>query len=258
MNKIVRIFLLGVMLITMVWSNILWENKSVSANDYHYSDPSIFLNKLSGAYYDEKGNIVLYIDNKGINGYKLVEVFDLAGGSSNGIGTFKILENDHYKNLRIEWRTSTKTKYLIVNDGLTLQNTKKVEYFESVGGVYLGMTDKEVLNAYGAPTSVEDEKPGKFKTWFYDNDGWTIRFYNGRVDQITILKNGTRRLDRSGYNCDNSLDEFAAFYNIENIARGVPRSIGGGEYLWIYKDVENRAAGDGINVDHIVLTVCWA
>lgn len=120
------------------------------------------------------------------------------------------------------------------------------------------MTDKEVLKAYGTPNSIEDEKLSKRITWSYTNDGWKISFYNGRVDQITILKNGSRRLDISGYNCDNSLGEFAEFYNIENIMVGVPRRIAKGEYLWIYKDVANmdrRAARDGINVDHIVLTI---
>ena len=68
------------------------------------------------------------------------------------------------------------------------------------------MTDQEVLSAYGSPTSIEKQKSSQFITWLYDNDGWEIRFYNDRVDKITILKNGNRRLDKSGYNCDNSLE----------------------------------------------------
>lgn len=96
------------------------------------------------------------------------------------------MENGNYKDLRIEWDTTGKTKYLIVNNRITLQNTQKAQYFESISGIHLGMTDQEALSAYGSPTSIEKQKPSKFITWLYDNDGWEIRFCNDRVDKITI------------------------------------------------------------------------
>lgn len=231
---------------------------TISIAKASHSNISGFLNKLSGTWYDNTGKDVLYIDQNGINGFAVKSITDLAGGGGHGIGTFRILENGNYKDLRIEWNTTGQTKYLILNHGVTLQNTPNVQHFESIGGIYLGMTDKEVLKAYGTPNSLEDGKLSKRITWSYTNDGWKISFYNGRVDQITILKNGSRRLDISGYNCDNSLGEFAEFYNVKNIRVGAPIHIAKGEYLWIYKDVANmdrRAARDGINVDHIVLTI---
>lgn len=231
---------------------------TISITKASHSNISGFLNKLSGTWYDNTGKAVLYIDQNGINGFAVKSITDLAGGGGHGIGTFRILENGNYKDLRIEWNTTGQTKYLILNHGVTLQNTPNVQHFESIGGIYLGMTDKEVLKAYGTPNSIEDGKLSKRITWSYTNDGWKISFYKGRVDQITILKNGSRRLDISGYNCDNSLGEFAEFYNVKNIRVGAPIHIAKGEYLWIYKDVANmdrRAARDGINVDHIVLTI---
>lgn len=250
MKKIIKLSFTVVMAITMIFVSTAVEASNINISG--------FLNKLSGTWYDSDGNAVLYIDNNGINGFVVKSINDLAGGGSHGIGMFRILENGNYKDLRIEWNTAGQTKYLILNNGVTLQNNSNVQYFESIGGIYLGMTDKEVLKAYGTPTSIEDAKPSKFITWSYANDGWEIRFYNDRVDQITILKNGNRRLDKSGYNCDNNLEEFAEFYNVKNIRTAAPIRIANGEYLWIYIDVANmdrRAARDGINVDHIVLTM---
>lgn len=250
MKIIIKLSFTVLMTITMIFVS--------SAVEAGNSNISGFLNKLSGTWYDSSGNAVLYIDYNGINGLAVKSINDLAGGGGHGIGTFRIVENGNYKDLRIEWDTTGKTKYLIVNNRITLQNTQKAQYFESIGGIHLGMTDQEVLSAYGSPTSIEKQKSSQFITWLYDNDGWEIRFYNDRVDKITILKNGNRRLDKSGYNCDNSLKEFAEFYNIKNIRVGVPIRIAEGEYLWIYKDMDDRIpfTGDGVNVEYIILTSC--
>jgi hypothetical protein len=117
-------------------------------------------------------------------------------------------------------------------------------FAESVGGISLGMSKKDVLSAYGKPTKVLSQTESRnlcgypIGGWYYQKDGWLITFNSnsGQVDRIVIFGNGTRRLDNSGLNCSSSLEEFAAKYGLSRVPRqGSIVSIDDGEYLVFFE-----------------------
>jgi len=64
--------------------------------------------------------------------------------------------------------------------------------------------------------------------------GLAISWQNDIVSQIIIYRNGDRRFDSTGFNCNNSLGEYAEAYGMKSVPRvGYgPRGIGYSEYLW--------------------------
>lgn len=210
-----------------------------SANEMPEKYVNRALDLMEGQWYDINNNLVLNISNRKINDCSVIAGFDFAGGRADAEGIFRIVEQQGYRDLIIEWHIShTYQDKLVLNNTLTLhKGTAGVRYYESVGGVHLGMTKQQLLEKYGSPSHKLTAQNTNFlcgvmvSSWLYAGDGWLVTFKADAIDRIIIFKGGTRKLDRTGLNCMNSIDSFANAYGT---SKSKIMSIGHGEYLSFY------------------------
>ena len=212
----------------------------VSASDITY------LKSVVGNWYDTKGNVALTISSD----YKLngCQVMNLNLDGDALVGTFEITYRDGNQNKFIEfWDLSSiyeepYYKFLIMNPGSSnsyvLRKTKNPQYFESVGGIYLGMSESEVLRLYGAPSNKEHYNRFWIDwIWKYNNLGLEVVIYGGIVTEIKIYGYGDRKFDRTGLSAKSSDSEFARKYNARilrsNRGNGTAVLIGHGEAIVI-------------------------
>ena len=216
------------------------------------------LDQIVGDWYDLNGNVVLTIssDHK-FNGRKILS-FRLLSAAEYGkitgvdgdfgdteVHLFKIEDGTRAQEILIEYwhQMSYNTiidyhEHLVLNlgrdDEIRLRRTKEQRYFESVGGIYLGMNKNQVAALYGQPSRVENVG-GNQNFWQYKREGFEICFLSGVVTRIRLYRNGNRRFDRSGLSPNNSRAEF--FHKYNKICKDNSHiDIGYGERIWFYDD----------------------
>ena len=191
------------------------------------------LKYITGNWYDTKGNLVLTISNDyKINGCVVMAL------EYNPTGIYKIIlnEGNRYSDIELSYGGMDYHKTLLLNwksnNPIPLRRTKKPRYFESIGGIYLGMDKDDVIKLYGQPLSIENLNR-RFTTWKY-REGFDVKFEFGVVYSITIYKNSDRRFDRSGLSANDSLQAFKNKYNVTPY--NMMYTIGYGEGFWFKKD----------------------
>lgn len=190
--------------------------------------------KVSGEWYDARGNKVLTISNGYINGCLIVGGADFVGGYP-GAGVFIIQEAQGRKAIHLEWLGNGEHRTLIMNKKDQLTNRLQKEHYESVRGVYLGMTRQQVIDLLGMPSS--SDVRGR-ETLRYEDLGLSIDIDHNMVVVITITGKGSH-FDKSGLGVDASMIEYYNFYQFnrmpselsKDIFQG-PFSIGHGEYIF--------------------------
>lgn len=219
----------------------------VVALSAHCSADSVTeLKWILGNWYDAKGNLVLSISNDyKINGCTVLSV--KAGYDTAALYEIRINEGTGYRDitlctagsaqdasinpegnhewLRLNWR---------MNNEITLRKSKSPRYFESVGGIYLGMHKDDVVKLYGQPLSVETDRG--YAAWKYR--GFDVGIVGEVVNDVTIYQNSDRRFDRSGLSANDSLQSFFTKYNTTRHRKG-SIAIGHGEVI-VLRD--NKAA----------------
>ena len=205
---------------------------NVLAIDYN-SVSVTALNDIVGNWYDSNGNLILTISSD----YKLNSCQIMSVGYTGDTAAFyKIIFKDGDQNKYIEViHTGSYEKYsdhemLIFNEN-SLRRTKNPKYFESVGGIYLGMNQNEVLKIYGEPSNKEHFD--RFFTdwiWKYNNLGLEVSVYGGIVTEIKIYNYGDRKFDRSGLSAKNSISDFEKKY-VNKFTRRNNLDIGHGEII---------------------------
>ena len=159
-------------------------------------------------------------------------------GDAGGAG-YKVIYKDGNQNKSIEfWQTGsqeTEHQILLLNglnyNNSALRKTKNPQYFESVGGIYIGMNQNEVLRLYGEPSSKEHYNIFlKDWIWKYKNLGLEVAVYGGIVTEIKIYSYGDRKFDWSGLSANSSRSAFANKYRNEISRRG-NLNIGRGEII---------------------------
>lgn len=193
-----------------------------------------FSKKIAGDWYDSSGNKVLSISNGYINGCQIVDGTDFAGGNP-GVGVFIIQEAEGRKAIHLDWFGSGEHKTLIMNKKDQLSSSRYREHYESVNGVYLGMSRQQVITLLGAPSS--SEVRGR-ETLNYTNLGLKIGLDRNIVTGITLVGKGAH-LDKSGLDIGSSMIDYYNFYQLnrmpsefsKNTFQG-PFSIGHVEYLF--------------------------
>lgn len=190
--------------------------------------------KVSGEWYDARGNKVLTISNGYINGCLIVGGADFVGGYP-GAGVFIIQEAQGRKAIHLEWLGNGEHRTLIMNKKDQLTNRLQKEHYESVRGVHLGMTRQQVIDLLGMPSS--SDVLGR-ETLRYEDLGLSIDIDHNMVVVITITGKGSH-FDKSGLGVDASMIEYYNFYQFnrmpselsKDIFQG-PFSIGHGEYIF--------------------------
>lgn len=190
--------------------------------------------KVSGEWYDARGNKVLTISNGYINGCLIVGGADFVGGYP-GAGVFIIQEAQGRKAIHLEWLGNGEHRTLIMNKKDQLTNRLQKEHYESVRGVHLGMTRQQVIDLLGMPSS--SDVRGR-ETLRYEDLGLSIDIDHNMVVVITITGKGSH-FDKSGLGVDASMIEYYNFYQFNRIPSELskdifqgPFSIGHGEYIF--------------------------
>ena len=233
MEKIFAVFDMKKFFSAVIIFCVMIFSTKVFAFDYRSVDVS-YLKNVIGNWYDTKGNLVLTISSN----YKINDCTVMSVGytaDSAGFYKVKINEGNSYKDIEFVHSGVSyhETVTLLQGNGYSLRRTKEPKYFESIGGIYLGMSKSDVLKLYGQPTS---ETKYKFEaTLKYANDGFDVHIDGDTVNLITIYAHGNRKFDRSGLSARNSVDDFFRKYNATIYGRGGAK-IGYGEVIYVYEN----------------------
>jgi hypothetical protein len=190
------------------------------------------LNKVQGTWYDTAGNPSFTFDGGTLNGYRITGLFDPAGGSSDFGAKIQLLVNNHYQMFPVSFQGLSSNKNIyhqyMFADGQAYRRTPQERYYESVGGIYLGMTRNQVLALYGQPDVDQNSSMG------YSKLGLMLDVRNSLVQQIKILAYGDRRMDRTGLSATSSVAQYANAYGMNRVPspNGGANAIGYGEYIW--------------------------
>lgn len=251
MKKIVQSFL------TLFLTLFLSCFSSVALADL---PPDYFMNKyipaLQGTWYDTKGNPVFTFKDRTLNGCPIVGITNVAGGGGDIGFTLRIAEKTGVRDLRLSFENlaadSRVYHQMLYTNERAYRRTPRLQYYESVGGLALGMTEQEVEQKYGKPDTIYTINRVATK-WIYTNLGLELEFRRGKIlEAIRIYNTGDRRFDRTGFNCSNTLTEYQQQYGFKRKLTGTKRDlqgangIGNNEYLW-FNDYPNS----------ITLSVFW-
>lgn len=191
-------------------------------------------NKIVGDWYDASGNKVLTISNGYINGCPIVDGADFVGGYP-GAGVFIIQEAQGRKAIHLQWMGDGEHKTLIINKKVQLSMTHQREHYESIAGVYLGMTKQEVIELLGVPSDPIDSR-GR-ETLKYSNLGISVELDHGVVTVINLIGDNAH-LEKSGLTKSSSLIDYYNFYQFNRMPSELSKntfqgcfSIGHGEYI---------------------------
>ncbi len=215
-----------------------YNRNAIKHTKFSYERVFENLKPVSGNWYDEHGNKVLSIADGNINGSKVIAGFDFAGGRGQ-YGVYRIMENSGPKDITIE---KLSEKLIKVDNNTILKNTEIASYYESVNGIYLGMSKSSLSNKVGKPDSIINNaiRP----TWVYNDLGISIQFESDRIVSISMKNNGKWFLDRSKLNYRNPISDYVSAYQLNKIPKPLTREqrkqgyigsaykIADDEYLW--------------------------
>ena len=190
--------------------------------------------KAAGDWFDVNGNKVLTISNGYINGCPIVGGTDFVGGYP-GAGVFIIQEAQGRKAIHLQWMGDGEHKTLIINKKVQLSTIPQREHYESIAGVYLGMTKQEVIDLLGVPSDPVDSR-GR-ETLKYNDLGISVELDHGVVTVINLIGDNAH-LEKSGLTKSSSLIDYYNFYQFNRMPSELSKntfqgcfSIGHGEYI---------------------------
>lgn len=190
--------------------------------------------KAAGDWFDVNGNKVLTISNGYINGCPIVGGTDFVGGYP-GAGVFIIQEAQGRKAIHLQWMGDGEHKTLIINKKVQLSTIPQREHYESIAGVYLGMTKQEVIDLLGVPSDPIDSRGREILK--YSNLGISVELDHGVVTVINLIGDNAH-LEKSGLTKSSSLIDYYNFYQFNRMPSELSKntfqgcfSIGHGEYI---------------------------
>jgi len=198
-----------------------------------------YLPRLQGQWYDLNGNVVLNFAGNYLNDCQITGLYGGAGGGGDIGFTVRIIENGQYRDLQLSCTNLSENpdayhQYIVFNKN-TLRRTPEAQFYESVGGLGLGMSQKDVVVRYGQPNRAYSGSNDRRLTWEYTDLGMTITWDYGIISRIVIYKYGNRRFDRTGFNCLNTVYDYAQEYGMKRVpspGRFGAFGIGYNEFMW--------------------------
>lgn len=239
-----RILFLSITIIGLFFAALPAE---ASVNDFMPGEKLYdkYTSIIEGDWYDDSGNIVLSIHGHSINGCDIAFFRDVAGGSGAADGMVAIHEDSGQRLLHLSWHiTHRKNDVITLNDSQALHRSPTDYYYESVHGIHLGMSPKEVRQVIGSPSFIDSSH--YTSKWHYSDLKMVLGFEKGSVTFIYLYPGCPYTFDRSGLNSDNNIGDFTKFYQAKLSGRGNDMSaigIGNNEYLeYIFFQQVNRWA----------------
>ena len=199
-----------------------------------------WLSPAEGDWYGLDGQLAMTIGDGAVDGCSVLAGYGFAGGYPR-VGVFRIAEAAGSRDLQLAMigDRGSAHQYLIVDKSNAFRRTAEPEYFESIGGLYLGITQEQVLALYGDPTKQDSRHTG-FSTWEYKTEGLVINFEAQVATGITLRRGSPHRFDQSGLGPDDSGETWQEAYGLQRTPY-VPKDknstsgaypIGQGEYLF--------------------------
>ena len=196
------------------------------------------LDYMQGTWYDVSGREAYLFSDGNVNGNKIENLFDVAGGGGNISCKLSVIVNGNPEVWKLSFTNlsngpSSYHQYMVI-DGNTYRRAQHPRYYESVGGIYLGMSRDQVISLYGNPSLVKDYGHNTVAIG-YANLGLELDVRDNIVTQITIYPYGDRAFDKSGLNANNTASEYANAYGMNRQPGDYATGIGYYEYIW-YKN----------------------
>ena len=217
-----------------------------------YSLPLTRMKPMVGNWYDSKGNLALTISSDyTINGCKILDL-EIIGGEYFGLTyKVKILEQAGERDIVLFHHTGDMQKtaeeyHEFIHIGKqTFIRTKTPRYYESVGGLYLGMNKDKVLSLYGQPSKIDESNfrnSLNSSTWSYEKIGLEVHFTGDILSSITIYPKSNLHFDKSGLSATDSMETFKNFYRADKIvkSRSFVIYIGHGESIFFSRTKESE------------------
>ncbi|WP_196591298.1 hypothetical protein [Pectinatus frisingensis] len=111
----IKRFRMGILIFALTAVTFLTvSNAVVQAVEFPYSTVSDVLDKISGNWYDDNGNLVISIKSNYINDCQVISGHDFAGGNPGG-GYFRIQENQGIRDMFILWDTVDNPPYIEID-----------------------------------------------------------------------------------------------------------------------------------------------
>jgi len=154
-----------------------------------------WLEPAEGDWYSTKGNLTMTIQGDYINNCKILGAQSCTYDYPQE-GTFCVAEAAGNRNIKMDLFGNNVHQYLIIDDKMVLRRSIHPEYNESVGGIYLGMTQEDVLQHYTRPVNVIAESGTE--RWEYGTNKFAIIFKSNIVVGIRLYKDSTMHFDKSG------------------------------------------------------------
>ena len=176
------------------------------------------MNPMIGTWYDVNGNPALTIGSDyTINGCTILEVIECGGYENQTEYKVKIFENNGFRTLQLRHNKHFPAQNfseedfhesIVIDEKNIYRKAKHQKHYESIGGIYLGMTKNQVLKLYGEPDRTENEN----SAFHYEPEGMVIIFDCGIVSAITIYDYGDRKFDRTGLSARDSVETYKKIY----------------------------------------------
>lgn len=194
MNKLIKFCLTAVLVLL----------SSVCSADY---EATTFPQGILGQWENMAGE-KLNVTEQGVEQYKLVGIEKTVGGSESGGMLLDMDIEGTVKKCTMGYKLRPNFAILAVN-GQPYYRFSKAHY-ESISGIYLGMTAKELEALMGKPDLV-DGNPG-YNRWLYQSKGLEINFYYDLVTEIGVTKKSGLKFDLSGLGGDAPIEAYGIAY----------------------------------------------
>jgi len=204
------------------------------------------LKLMEGNWYNDDGKLILTVKGDYINGCEVMSAFDFAGASNFATGVFHIRESKGMRQMRIGWKIYGENNDYITVDRKQMLHRTMDYYYESVGGVHLGMSIKNLEKIWGKPSSIQSRGSGN-QAWYYDDKKISISFDANCISGITLYKGCKLKFEKSGLNCQNSPQEFRRVYQWQSLPSwknefmyfNTGHRINHGEYIFLKNNMES-------------------
>ena len=172
-----------------------------------------WLAPAAGDWYNTKGDLVLTVEGAAINGSAVTDIEDYTDGYPRK-GKFTIREQAGDRVMSLDLMGHKSHQYLIMDNTTPLRRSIHGDHYESIGGVYLGMTQSDLEAAYGqADSTVPDQDTSRL---IFDSHHMDVYLRAGIVIGVRIYDGSDLKFEQSGLGSADTAAAYAKAYGWES------------------------------------------
>ncbi len=172
-----------------------------------------WLAPAAGDWYNTKGDLVLTVEGAAINGSAVTDIEDYTDGYPRK-GKFTIREQAGDGVMSLDLMGHKSHQYLIMDNTTPLRRSIHGDHYESIGGVYLGMTQSDLEAAYGqADSTVPDQDTSRL---IFDSHHMDVYLRAGIVIGVRIYDGSDLKFEQSGLGSADTAAAYAKAYGWES------------------------------------------